>query len=521
MSAVGLPEGWVWTEVGELADVVMGQSPPGSTYNAEGRGVPLINGPVEFGPTAFSKTIRAKFTTAPAKMCMEGDLILCVRGSTTGRMNLAGFDACIGRGVAAIRARACQAYLNWVIHSMQRSIYDMGTGSTFPNVSSDVVSSLRIPVAPLREQERIASSLDELFSRLDAGVAALERVRANLKRYRAAVLKAAVEGKLTEQWRAEHPDTKPASVLLDRILRERRRKWEEDQLATFAEKGTKPPKNWEAKYREPQPPDTTDLPELPEGWVWSSVEQLNPADRPCAYGVLQPGDDRTDGIPMVRVMDIADGNVAVDQLKRIDPDISRQYRRTVLQGGEVLITIVGTIGRTAVAPPQTAGANIARAVAVLPISSPVLSRYVEITLRAPRMRARLTNAAHEVARKTLNLEDVRAAPIPLAALNEQAAIVAEVERRLSVLDEIERETEAALKRAARLRQSILKRAFEGRLVPQDPNDEPASVLLERIKAERAAVAPSARRSRKGYNGEGTRSTSGAAEDRHSKGERAP
>ena len=105
-----------------------------------------------------------------------------------------------------------------------------------------------------------------MFSELDAGVAALERARERLKLYRASVLKAAVEGALTADWRAEHPDVEPASALLERILVERRRLWEEDQLRKFAAKGKPPPKNWRARYKEPIAPDTTGLPTLPKGW---------------------------------------------------------------------------------------------------------------------------------------------------------------------------------------------------------------------------------------------------------------
>ncbi len=126
----------------------------------------------------------------------------------------------------------------------------------------------------MNEQRRIDAKIEELFSDLDAGVAALERVRANLKRYRAAVLKAAVEGKLTEEWRAQHPDTEPASVLLDRILTERRRQWEQAQLAKFAHAGKQPPKGWQAKYEEPDPPDARGLPSLPGVWRWMRLDSL-------------------------------------------------------------------------------------------------------------------------------------------------------------------------------------------------------------------------------------------------------
>ncbi len=122
-----------------------------------------------------------------------------------------------------------------------------------------------MPLPPRKQQKRIVAEIEKQFSRLDEAVANLKRVKANLKRYKAAVLKAAVEGKLTEEWRKAHPDVEPASKLLDRILAERRAKWEEAELAKMEAKG-KAPKNdkWKAKYKEPTAPDTADLPELPE-----------------------------------------------------------------------------------------------------------------------------------------------------------------------------------------------------------------------------------------------------------------
>lgn len=150
------------------------------------------------------------------------------------------------------------------------------------------------------------------------------------------------------------------------------------------------------------------------------------------------------------------------------------------------MTVVGTIGRTAVAPLSLTGANTARAVAVIPTTPLANVHCVEIALRDSRMRAKLTKAAHEVARKTLNLEDVRAVAIPLIPRYEQDVVVGEVERRLSIAEQITTQIAATVQRASRLRQAILKRAFEGKLVPQEVSDEPASVLLARIKAERQA-----------------------------------
>ncbi len=184
-------------------------------------------------------------------------------------------------------------------------------------------------------------------------------------------------------------------------------------------------------------------------------------------------------------------------MKRIATDIAAKYPRTRLSGGEMLITLVGTIGRTALVPDTLSGANTARAVGVVPLTEDVAASWIEMRFRNPAKTQEIINKAHEVARKALNLEDVRTATVAIPPLAEQEEIVAEVERRLSVAEGVEAQVEAGLKRAARLRQAILKRAFEGRLVPQDPADEPAETLLERIRAGRAATAKPKRKGRSG------------------------
>ncbi len=149
-----MKKGWPTKRLGEVCEIIMGQSPDGESYNTTGEGVPLINGPVEFSAESFGKTVRTKFTTQPTKFCKEGDLILCVRGSTTGRMNIAGFDACVGRGVAAIRGKQYQPWINHFVSSKRDEIHGKGTGATFPNVSGDSLANL--PREP-RRQKRMSS----------------------------------------------------------------------------------------------------------------------------------------------------------------------------------------------------------------------------------------------------------------------------------------------------------------------------------------------------------------------------
>jgi type I restriction enzyme, S subunit len=202
---------------------------------------------------------------------------------------------------------------------------------------------------------------------------------------------------------------------------------------------------------------------LPKGWTWATAQQLSLANRPCAYGVLQPGEDIPDGVPFVRVGDINNGKVDVASLKRISATIAAQYPRTKLHGGELAITLVGAIGRTAIIPESLAGGNTARAVGIIPLAKQVIAHWVEYWFRNPAKNAEMDSKSHEVARKTLNLEDVRIASVAVPPFAEQTRIVAEVERRLSVIEELESVVSANLLRSTRLRQSILHKAFSGTL----------------------------------------------------------
>lgn len=179
------PEGWGWCRLGETSIILMGQSPKGSSYNSEGLGVPLINGPVEFGKGPFDKTILSKWTTEPTKMCIAGDLLVCVRGATTGRTNIAGFDACIGRGVASVRSMIFERYLHFfMLHSRYR-ILSLGTGTTFPSISQDDLKNLCFPLPPLAEQRRIVERVEGLLGwcdRLEAAMGEKEEKEGRLVR---------------------------------------------------------------------------------------------------------------------------------------------------------------------------------------------------------------------------------------------------------------------------------------------------------------------------------------------------
>jgi type I restriction enzyme S subunit len=161
-----IPVNWVWCRLGVITDITMGQSPNGSSYNEKGIGVPLINGPVEFGGRgAFDKTVAIKFTTEPTKYCKVGDLLICVRGSTTGRTNIAAFDACIGRGVAAIRGFFYERFIYNYVLFVRYKIFGLGKGTTFPNLSQEQLNSVLIPLPPLSEQKRIVAEIEKQYAK--------------------------------------------------------------------------------------------------------------------------------------------------------------------------------------------------------------------------------------------------------------------------------------------------------------------------------------------------------------------
>lgn len=163
-----IPSNWVWCRLGEICLIEMGQSPEGSSYNDKGKGVPLINGPVEFGGMGpFDTTVKTKWTTQPTKYCKKGDLLICVRGSTTGRTNIAAFDACIGRGVAAIRPINFAKFIHYYIQLQRVNIFGLGKGSTFPNISQENLTFLLIPLPPLKEQIKIVDKIEQLMQLCD------------------------------------------------------------------------------------------------------------------------------------------------------------------------------------------------------------------------------------------------------------------------------------------------------------------------------------------------------------------
>jgi len=357
-------------------------------------------------------------------------------------------------------------------------------GTSPPSAREDEFLKQSIALAPLPEQHRIVAKIESLFARLDEGVAALKSAEATLERYRASVLKAAVEGRLTERWRRENPPDETGEELLRRILAERRKRWEAEQLATFAANGRKPPRNWKAKYRKPTAPDTSGLPELPEGWCWASFEALcrvqlgKMLSRTAREGTANRR-------PYLRNSNVRWFSIDESDLKTMSFNESELARYSI-RHGDLLVCEGGEPGRCSVYQGPDALLMYQKALhRARPYLADVSTEFLQYCFAHQVAHGIGMPRYSETTIRHLTLEKIKTVPLPVAPAVEQRRIAREVGGQLALLiEETEGTITVSVQGASRLRQSILKRAFEGRLVSQDPADEPATVLLERIRAER-------------------------------------
>lgn len=330
----------------------------------------------------------------------------------------------------------------------------------------------------------LSSSIEVLLAKLDDGVAELKRAETNLERYRASVLKAAVEGRLTEQWRSGNPPDETGEELLRRILGERRKRWEEEQLAAFATKGRKPPRNWQTKYRKPVAPDTAELPALPTRWCWATVDQVaRIASGQTPKGAVKLA--KSSGpIPWYRVGDMTlPGNGRRLHRSRTyftRDQVSRLGFKLLPPSSFVFPKRGGAIATNKKRKLRSASCVDLNIMALIPPTA--LRSWIWLWFQTVNL-ASIGDGSNV---PQINNHDILPLALPLPPVAEQKAIGDRLGTFMDTWDESLDQVTRIRERPARLRQCILKRAFEGRLVPQDPNDEPAAVLLERIRAAREA-----------------------------------
>jgi len=437
--------GWA---VVKLADVTRkvgsGATPKGGKNSYHTEGTPLIRSlNIHFDRFLYDGLVYlsdAQARELDNVVVRVGDVLLNITGASIGRVNQCPPDLDGGRvnqHVCIIRPETGldSGFLRHFLSSPQQQnvIFQIESGVTRQALTKEMILDFDLPIAPLNEQRRIVAKIEELFSDLDAGVAALERIKANLKRYRAAVLKAAVEGTLIKP---SHPHFEKDNWL------------EIGTVLTCVEQG------------------------------WSPMCERVPATDQNEWAVM-----KTSAVMPMQFLE--------DENKRLPVSLAPEPDLTV-QPNDLLITRAGPRARAAVTclvrscRPRLIVCDKVYRMRCDPAAA--VPAYLEAILNSPPVLHDLDELKTGISDSGVNLtqQRFRRLKVPLPPLQIQERIVIEVEERLSIIAVNEQQIEANLKRAARLRQSILKRAFEGRLVPQDPTEEPADKLLARIPANREA-----------------------------------
>jgi type I restriction enzyme S subunit len=509
--------GWAVASVGELCESVQPGFASG-IHNRTGSGIPHLR-PMNVDRTGYLDLtdVKCVLPSAGDQRLLRGDVLFNNTNSPVliGKTAVVQMDAELAFSNHMTRLRLRQdispRYLAYQLHYLWMSGYFLHRCVNHVNqasiASSTLAETVPILVAPHLEQERIADAIDTAASRLDAAVAALTRVQRNLARYRASVLHAAVTGRLvpTEAAlaRTEGREYEPASVLLTRILAERRRRWEEAELAKMTAAGKAPKdERWKARYVEPVAPEMEGLGELPVGWCWATCEQLVQRLQTGPFGsTLHKSDYVIGGVPVINPQHLRDYGIQPAMEVTVGQDTASRLYTFELSEGDIVLGRRGAMGRCAVVSGKEQGWLLGTGSLALRLEVELSRHYLVWFLRSPGTVRRLEGEAVGTTMTNLNQEILLDLPIPLPPAAEQARIEADISRRFSVLDAEAATFSTCVVRIARLRQSILRLAFEGRLVDQDPDDEPAAVLLERIRAEREAGGGVKRRGRRAVVGQ--------------------
>ncbi|MER0216602.1 MAG: hypothetical protein DU481_10550 [Nitrosomonas sp.] len=483
-----LPEGWVKTTIAEIATISTGSTPTTKVITNFGGITPFVK-PSDLDDY-FKAIVSAEQTLSDegvqqSKLLRPGAVLVSCIGNL-GKVGITAVPVVTNQQINAVEFELsivfdrygyyyCKTLKSWMIKNASSTTISILNKSRFSNAA--------FLIAPLNEQKRIADKLDSILARVDACRERLDCIPAILKRFRQAVLTAATSGKLTEEWREQFLRNINAKSLAAEIH------------AIHDEAGGHKMGNAAAPT---EGVHDLSLEMFPDGWELVTLRDVVSPDRPITYGILKPGPELNEGIPYIRVADFPCNKLNLGTIRKTSRQIDEEFRRSRLRSGDLLLSIRGTVGRIVKIPNELAGANITQDSARLSVQPIVNRDFVFYYLQSSMAQYRMKKSVKGVAVRGINIGDVRALQLPLPSFSEQTEIVRRVEELFAYADRIEARYHAARAQTDKLTPAILAKAFRGELVPQDPNDEPASVLLDSIRASRAenALTPKPKRSRK-------------------------
>lgn len=478
-----LPEGWAWARLEDVCSKIQDgthHSPKNQSRSGKYKYVTAKNIKVwgiDLSDITYvdEATHREIYQRCDPK---RGDVLYIKDGATTGIATVNPFEEEISllSSVALLKpveTALDSTYLKWWLNSPTgyHSMTEQMSGSAITRLILRTIRASQIPIAPLAEQRRIVEKLEMLLGKVSSSQQRLSRIPGLLKRFRQSVLAAACSGKLTADWREDNSDTKRL------------------ELPNFL------PTCESASI------DADAFSELPDTWRLGLLDALLQERRGISYGIVKPGIHDPNGVRLLKSQQVRDGEMDLSADFRITRELDEEYARTRLQGGEILLNLVGaSIGRSAIAPMELRGANVSRAIAVIPVI-PEMTGWIQLNLRGPIGQKLIQDKTGGSAQPVLNLSEVRTLTIPLPPLAEQQEIVRRVEKLFAFADKIEARLKQAEAHVDRLTQSLLAKAFRGELVPTEHalataegrNYESASELLAHIQAIKPNAEPAKRK----------------------------
>ena len=502
-----IPKDWVWTKLSALGEIVGGGTPSTKepAYWADEIGWISPADLTGYSAKIISKGLksisRLGLENSSAKLMPAGSVHFSTR-APIGHVAISTEPIATNQGFKSLvpAPDIFNEYVYYYLMASRAYARNRGKGTTFLELSGRAFGELPIPLAPTTTQHKVVTKIEELFSELDKGIESLKAARAKLDVYRQAVLKHAFEGKLTAQWREENKDKlETPGQLLARIKQEREARYEQQLQEWKAavkkwEEGGKPDKKPNRPKKVNDLPMLTEaelrnLPRLPDVWGWVRLGNLGVEVSDGPFGSnLKNSDYVGNGVRVIRLENIGVLEFHNEKVSFITPEKYKTISKHNVTAGDVIVSSFVANGIRAVVLPNyiERAINKADCFCIHCSGENPINRFIVMFLVTRCAHRQLGTQVHGATRPRINTTQLRNCAVPLVSLSEQELITLELEEKLALIEELETDIEACVQNAATLRQSILKRAFSGQLVPQDPNDEPASILLERIKNEKNA-----------------------------------
>ncbi|QEO18819.1 restriction endonuclease subunit S [Acetobacter vaccinii] len=481
-----LPQGWINMTLAEVGRWGSGGTPKASTSSYYGGTIPWIrSGDLPDGLIVgheITLTVSGIENSA-AKWVKGGAVLVAMYGATIGRLGITTYPVTTNQAVAFIEPSSSidVRYLFENLRFRKPDLVALGQGGAQPNISQEILKAQAFPLAPLREQRRIVAKIDSLTGKSRRARDHLDHIPRLVEKYKQAILAAAFRGDLTRDWREAHDDIIPISQ-------------RHHSVEKFRKKAVKIVRR--------KSPLSIPNHQLPVHWGWLSPDQIAD-DSSYSLGIgpfgsnLVRTDYRDSGVRLVFVRDVRRGIFGIDDAKYVTTEKANELAPHLVISGDVLITKMGAPpGDTAIYPLGEPPAIItADCIKLRPHPGLTCAKYLMHCIRDEIVKLQLEAITKGVAQQKVSLDGFRQLALPIPPLEEQDEIVSRIETAFRWIDRLAANATSARKLIDQLDQSVLAKAFKGELVPQDLADEPASALLERIRAERAA-ALKAKRGRK-------------------------